>query len=83
MTPRQRLYEKAKAFTTKLRTLHTRSMLFYSAKEIESCSFNLRWLYQRSLAAEQLGYEVIMKADDEGLHASYRKKMPEVPMELR
>lgn len=83
MTPRQRLYEKVKAYTSRLQALRTVSLWWYRKADLSSNNYDLSRLYQRALAAQSLGYEVVLHADDDGLYVRYREKIPEVPHDLR
>ncbi len=50
--------------------------LFFYPKENLKTGYTLDDLYQRTIAAQTLGWNVIMEADEKGLHFSYAKKLP-------
>ena len=77
-TPYQRLLDDIKDFCSKVRFRHEAGLFWYRKDKLRA-GHSLDDLYERVAAAEQLGYEVYLVAKDDGLHARYRKKAPEVP----
>ncbi len=78
INPYSALLNEIKEFVSKLKYPHTKLMWRYP-KEKLSASWNLVDLYERTASAEQLGYDVILTAKDDGLNVTYRKKMPSIP----
>lgn len=61
-------------------------MFYLEKKSLRSdIPYNLDDVYQRTLAAQTLGYEVVIEADKEGMTIRYRKKpkYDELPWSLR
>ena len=77
-TPYQRLLEEASDFARKVKFAHIRLMWFY-AKERLGDSLSLDHLNERVQAADQLGYDVILRSTERGLEVLYRKQMPTPP----
>lgn len=67
------LVTRVEAFFNKLRYAHTVGM--WQWKKDDMGDGSIAELYHRTLAAQQLGYEVTLLADDSGLHVQYRKKV--------
>jgi hypothetical protein len=44
---------------------------------------NFEALYQRTAAAQQLGHEVVLTIEDDGMVVRYRKLMPPIPEMFR
>ncbi len=61
---------------------HTRIMWTYPKEKLPGY-WDLDKLFERVAAAKQLGYMVILEADDSGLKVLYRKLPDELPLELR
>lgn len=81
-TPYQRLLEDITEWCQQVR-FRRKVIMFNLTKDDLERGWTLADVRERTLAAEQLGYDVVLTADDEGLHAWYRKKVPEVPYEWR
>jgi len=60
----------------------TIDMWHYPKKRLDE-GWTLADLYERTAAAEQLGYDVILKATDEGLEVKYQTKRPETPWQWK
>lgn len=58
-----------------------RGMWTYTKGKL-SDSWRLDDLYQRVAAAEQIGYEVVLRATDQGLEVKYVKKLPIRPYDI-
>lgn len=71
------LRDRAQRFANDIyHALHTRINMFrYPKEEIQNSSWNLKDLYERTQAAQQLGYEVVLTVTDEGLQVQYQKKL--------
>lgn len=81
-TPYQRLLEDIKKWCYKVRCRHEKIMWMYPKKRLNE-GWNLGDLYERTMAAEQLGYEVRLIANSEGLTVIYKKQVPDVPYEWK
>lgn len=46
------------------------------------CSWSLSNLAERVAAADQLGYDVVLKSDDSGLRVEYVAKIPSRPWDI-
>ncbi len=57
--------------------------MFLYQKDRLTEGWELRSLWERAAAGEQLGYEVQLKATPEGLVVEYIKKLPNTPWEVR
>lgn len=82
INPYSRLLDEVKQYFTKVKNLHERMMFFYPKEKLDA-GFNLSDLYERTKAAEQLGYSVMLVAADRGLEVIYKKNPPYVPYEWR
>lgn len=71
------LLERAQKYANEVyHVLQTRTIMFrYPKESITNSSWNLKDLYERTLAAQQLGYRVILTVDDKGLLVEYEKKL--------
>jgi len=78
-TPYQRLLEDVQDFATRVKFAHRKTMWIYPKKELDG-TWNLDELYERVAAADQLGYDVRLISNDEGLLVQYIKR-PEVPFQ--
>ncbi len=56
--------------------------LMFSWTLKKGASYNIDDFHQRIIAAGQLGYEVVVKATDNGIDVHYKKEIPERPYEL-
>ena len=59
-----------------------RKKMFIYPKHKLTEGYLLDTLYERVAAAEQLGFDVLLKATDEGLVAQYIKKLPDRPYDI-
>jgi len=83
LNPYQRLFETMATYCRKVEFRHHVLMLHYPRDEINKGSaWKLRGLYERTLAADQLGYDVVLRAQEDRLQVLYVKKLPEIPMEM-
>lgn len=81
--PYQMLLDRIREFISDVRYRHKVSMWHYEKKFIEEEEHDLEDLYERTAAAEQLGYEVHLEAKEGGLFVYYVKNPPfdEMPPE--
>jgi len=81
--PYNRLKRICSSWADKVQYPHTVFMWRYPKNKLSS-TWSLTDLYERTQAAQDLGYQVIITADkSDGLNISYQKKAPERPWELR
>ena len=75
INPYTKLLHKIKEFCFNIKYPYLISMWFYEKNSLKTTQWKLLDLYERAAAAEQLGYEVIIAAEDDGLNVYYRKKL--------
>jgi hypothetical protein len=80
ITPYQRLMTKARGFSAQVLYPEKKTMWHYPKAKL-SIGWSLADLWERTAAAEQVGYDVRLKATDAGLVVEYVKR-PEVPFGL-
>lgn len=82
--PYKMLFEDIVDFCRKIRLRDETHMFHFP---IDKISTHVGWdiydLHQRTMAANQLGYDVVIKASSDGLDVKYVKKLPEVPYRWR
>ncbi len=78
-TPYQMLMEDAREFASKVKYRHEKPMWRYP-KENLNAGWHLADIAERVSAADQLGYDVILKNTADGLCVYYRKKVPDTPI---
>jgi len=75
VTPYARLFSKVRQFESRVMFPETKELWTYPNVSYESNKWNLRDLYERTKAADQLGYDVRLIAQDDGnLIAQYVKR---------
>jgi hypothetical protein len=72
VTPYQRLLDSVREYLWTVRAPKTQLMWFYPKAKLNA-GWYLTDLYERTKAADQLGYDVVLVAKDDGLHVKYRK----------
>ena len=79
-TPYQMLLNDVREFCRKLQARHNRA-LSYCDKErlIADDRWCLRDIYEKTFAAQDLGYEVHLVANEKGLHFKYVENVPDIP----
>lgn len=82
ISPYTRLLNDAKNFIYKIHN-PSRIFMWRYPKDKLGERWTLTDLYERTKAAEQLGYDVIVIAEDNGLTIQYRKMMPEIPYNFK
>lgn len=82
ITPYERLKAAFLKYVSSVEYPHTKLMWSYPKAKL-SDGWSLIDLAERVSAAEQLGYDVVLRSDDGGLKVLYRKKHAETPWELR
>lgn len=77
ISPYTRLLNEIKEFlSNNIKYRHEKLMWRYSKKSLENkTAWDLSQLWERVQAADQLGYDVQLKANDSGLEVSYIKKI--------
>jgi hypothetical protein len=78
ITPYIRLLSEAKKWAFSAKHRHTVSMFWYARAKLGD-GWSLTDLYERTKAADQLGFDVRVVAKDDGLHVQYVKRCPEIP----
>lgn len=78
ITPYQHLLDEIKAWAFKVTNRHTVAMWHYPKARLTD-GWSVLDLYERTKAAEQLGYDVVLKSKDDGLHVQYVKRVPNRP----
>ena len=79
ITPYQHLLEEYQEYVRKVGT-YQRTLMFTCSK---NGSYSIEDIFERTEAAHQLGYEVILKANLDKLEIWYQKKRPEAPRRFR
>ena len=79
--PYNRLKEEFRSWVFKATHRQTKTMWVYPKKDL-SHGWRLDTLHERVSAADQLGYDVELKATQDGLVVQYVKKIPEKPIVL-
>lgn len=80
-TPYQHLLERAREWAHSVNYGHRTTMWKYPKGKLGD-GWSLTDLYERTRAADQLGYDVTLVAGDEGLCVVYRKRPKTVPYEF-
>lgn len=80
ITPYARLLEEIKKWAFKVRNRHKVQMWMWEKAKLAE-GWRLDSLHERIRAAEQLGYEVTLTANDQGLYVWYVKKQADTPYE--
>lgn len=82
ISPYTRLLESFREYVNAVELRHQRSMWVYPKARLGE-SWGLTDLNERVAAASQLGYDVILRATDEGLQVRYIKQIPQRPYEVQ
>lgn len=82
VNPYTRLLSEVQKHLYSIMYRHRKTMWRY-AKEQLNQTWRLNGLWERVAAAEQLGYDVVLEAKEDGLHVVYVKKIPDTPFEWR
>lgn len=80
--PYTRLLEEIREWCCKLLRRDKREMWFYPKKQLND-GWPLTDLYERVSAAKQLGYDVVLEANEMGLIVKYIKQIPNIPSTWR
>jgi len=78
LNPYQRLLREVRQFIFLILHTTVTGMCYFGADSFTGPTvkaFRLDDVYHKTLAAQQLGHEVTVTADVDGLHFSYRKKV--------
>lgn len=78
----QLLKEIARTFANNVKYRHTALMFELSKDDIKSSGYSLLELYERTLAAQQLGYDVVLSVENDRLKIKYVKQPPPIPFEI-
>lgn len=74
VTPYERLLDDVKEFARSVVFATKRTMFLYPKATLKESAWNLEDLYERTKAADQLGYDVRLVAGDDGLKVQYVKR---------
>jgi hypothetical protein len=77
-TPYQHLKEDFNDFATQVCYRHTVNLGGWDKNNLDSCK--LSGIYHKAQAAEDLGYELVVKTTKDRLDFYYVKKVPEFPV---
>lgn len=81
--PYQRLLEDFQLFANSVKYPRRLSMFWFSRPDlIAGKSWSLREVYERTQAANTLGYDVVIVADKDGLTIQYRKRPDRPPYQI-
>jgi hypothetical protein len=80
VNPYSRLLAEIKKWAFEARHRHTVTMWYYPKDKLET-GWTLKDLYERTAAAEQVGYDVVLRAAPTGLTVHYVKQLPPTPYE--
>jgi len=69
------LRQDANGLYNKLICRDTRGMFLYPKNRLKE-AWILTDVYERTMAAQELGWNVVLRADADGLHVDYAKKLP-------
>jgi hypothetical protein len=69
------LKEQGNRFFDQIICRETYGMFLYPKDKL-NISWTLSDVYERAHAAQTLGYNVLIRVDDKGLHVDYAKKLP-------
>ena len=84
VNPYTRLLAEIRKYLESIKYRHRTGMFRYSMEYLEQqTAWTLNDLYERTIAAEQLGYDVQLRADKNGLHVEYVKQIPLAPYRWR
>ena len=83
VNPYRRLQQIAMEYASQVDWPEKKAMfLIPIAKVRNQTAFSFLDIYERTKAAEQLGYRVVIEARDDGLSFQYIKKPPKIPYEF-
>ncbi len=69
-------------FCKKIECRREKGMWYYEKSKLDT-SWKLKDLYERVAAGKQLGYDVVLKTDEKGLHVFYVEEIPEIPYRFK
>jgi len=79
VNPYNRLLDEIKRWVFNFKNRRSVTMFHWPKEKMKpETGWRLDDVYQRVLAADALGYEVVFTANERGMEASYRKK-PKIP----
>lgn len=81
INPYNRLKAEFREYVSKIEFPETKFMWRYPKEKLGE-NWSLVDLAERVSAAEQLGYDVVLQNDAQGLRVMYRKKRPSTPWEI-
>ena len=81
INPYQRLLDKIVSFCGSLKNRHSKIMFTYPKDQLNT-NWSIPQLYEKVATADQLDYDVKLKATTEGLEVWYEKRI-EIPIEWK
>ena len=84
ITPYQRLLDDFRLYISSVECpVVLKTMFFYKKSDLDNHdAWMMDEVYERTIAAEQLGYDVIIRADNDGLRIMYRTKPGPKPWQV-
>lgn len=76
ITPYARLLDEFKAFCDAIDYRSRITMFFFKKSSLKEGGWSMSEVYERTRAADTLGYDVVIEAADDGLRFKYVKKIP-------
>lgn len=67
--------QSAQQFVAEIRNLVRKPMWRYPKDKLEAQSWNLKDLWDRGVAAQACGHELVLRCDEEGIHVEYVKNV--------
>lgn len=78
ITPYARLLREVMRWAHSAKYRHTVTMCVFPKEKLGG-SWRVDDIYERTIAAKALGYDVMLEAKDDGLHVRFVKRVPEIP----
>lgn len=78
VNPYTKLLSDIKSWCYQITYRHIKSMWVYQKSDLKG-RWDLTDLFERTAAAEQLGYDVVLRATRAGLEVNYVKQVPSIP----
>ncbi len=83
MNPYTRLIERCSVWSVKVRCPKIRAMFTFTNAEHGPGNYSLYEVFQRTAAADQLGFDVRLRVRGKDLITEYVERAPEPPREIR
>jgi hypothetical protein len=82
VTPYARLLKQFIKYCDYVEYRDNRKMFLFKRDELLK-GYSLSDVYERTRAADQLGFDVILRTDADGLHVEYIRRIPKRPWNVR